>query len=122
MVVLGLLAIVTGIVVAFWPKLTAEILVLLIAASAIVRGVFEIAAAIQLRKVIDDEWMLVLSGVMSLLFGVLFFANPREGALALMLLCGAFMIAVGGMMVALSLRLHHLHRRLAQHTPPASPS
>jgi uncharacterized membrane protein HdeD (DUF308 family) len=121
MVILGLIAIVAGIVVAFWPVFVAEIFVLLIAAAAIVRGVFEITTAIQLRKVIDDEWLLVLSGVMSLLFGILFFTYPREGVLALMLLSGALMIVDGGMMTALALRLLHLHRHMGPHAASASP-
>ena len=116
MVALGVLAIIAGTTAALYPGLTALVLVYLIAFSAIVRGVFEIAAAIQLRKVIDDEWLLVLSGVVSLLFGGILIAKPGEGAIAMVLLIGAFMIAVGGMTVALALRLRHLHGKLKQHS------
>ena len=79
----------------------------------------EIAAAIQLRKVIDDEWMLILAGAMSLLFGAILVIRPGEGAIAMVILIGAYMVAVGGMIVALALRLRHLDRRAASREAPA---
>jgi uncharacterized membrane protein HdeD (DUF308 family) len=118
-VLLGVLAIIAGAVAALLPGVTALILVYIIAISAIVRGVFEIAAAIQLRKVIDDEWILVLAGVVSLLFGGILLIRPGEGAIAMVILIGAYMIAVGAMIVAFSLRLRHVHQRLQQHAAPA---
>ncbi len=117
-VLLGLLAIIAGAVAALLPGVTALVLVYIIAISAIIRGVFEIAAAIQLRKVIDDEWILVLAGVVSLLFGSILLIRPGEGAIAMVILIGAYMIAVGAMIVAFSLRLRHVHQRLQQHAAP----
>jgi uncharacterized membrane protein HdeD (DUF308 family) len=119
MVLLGVLAIIAGAVAALLPGLTALVLVYVIAISALVRGVFEIAAAIQLRKVIDDEWILILAGVVSLLFGGILLIRPGEGAIAMVILIGAYMIALGAMIVALSLRLRHHHQRM---NPPAAPA
>jgi len=48
----------------------------------LLRGVLEIIAAIKLRKVIDGEWLLILSGLLSVAFGVLLFLRPGVGALA----------------------------------------
>lgn len=111
MVASGVLAILAGILIAAWPGLTAMVFVILIGVFAILRGAIEIVAAIQLRKVIDDEWMLILSGAVSLLFGGILIVKPGEGAIAMVLLIGAFMIAVGAMTVGLALRLRHLSRR-----------
>lgn len=113
MVALGVLAIIAGATAALLPGATALVIVYVIAISAIVRGVMEIAAAIQLRRVIDDEWILAISGVLSLLFGGILIAHPGEGALAMVLFIGAWMIAVGAMAVALALRLRHLNQRLS---------
>lgn len=113
MVLLGLLALAAGVTAIAYPGLTAVVLLWIIAVSAIVRGVLEIVAAIALRKELDDEWVLALSGVLSLCFGGLLLARPAEGALALVLLIGAWMLALGIMAVALSLRLRRLANKLA---------
>ncbi len=113
MIILGVLAMAAGILAFAWPGLTALVLLVIIAWSAIIRGVFEVAAAISLRKQIDDEWVLVLSGVLSIAFGALLLARPGAGALAMVLLIGAYMMALGVMAVALSLRLRKLQHKLA---------
>ena len=63
LVVVGLLGIAAGIVTFAWPGITAILLVLFIGAWALVHGIFEIIGAIQLRKEIDNEWMLILGGL-----------------------------------------------------------
>jgi uncharacterized membrane protein HdeD (DUF308 family) len=113
MIFLGVLALAAGIVAFAWPGLTAIVLLYVIAASAIVRGVFSIAAAIALRKQIDDEWVLALSGVLSIAFGAILVARPGAGALAMVLLIGAYMMALGVMAIALSLRLRKIQHKLA---------
>ncbi len=122
MIAAGVIAIPFGVIAAVFPELTAITFVYVIAVFAIIRGVMEIAAAIQLRKVIDDEWMLVLAGVVSLLFGGILILRPGEGAIAMVLLIGAFMIAIGGMTVAFALRLRHVNQRLQNHRHPSSPA
>ena len=59
LVVVGLLGIAAGIVTFAWPGITAILLILFIGAWALVHGIFEIIGAIQLRKEIDNEWMLI---------------------------------------------------------------
>lgn len=113
MVILGLLAIAAGITAYVWPGLTLLVLATIIAASAIVRGVFEIYAAIKLRKELEDEWILGLSGVMSVIFGLLIMFRPGAGLIALTLLIGAYMLALGIFAVALALRLRMMGRNWA---------
>jgi uncharacterized membrane protein HdeD (DUF308 family) len=113
MILVGILGIAAGVITFIWPGLTALVLLIIIASWAIVRGVFEIIGAIKLRKVIDDEWIMVLSGLFSIAFGVLLLLRPAAGALAVVLLIGAFMIAIGIMAIALSLRLRGLNEKLA---------
>ena len=113
MILLGLLGIVAAIVAFSWPGLTAVVLLYVIGFWAIVRGVLEISGAIKLRKVIDHEWWLILSGLLSVLFGAFLFARPGAGALALVLVIGGYMVAAGILMIALSLRLRGLKGKLA---------
>jgi len=80
-------------------------LVLLIAAWAIVNGLFEIATAIRLRRVIEHEWLLVLAGILSVLLGIVILLQPGAGALALVWWIGGFAIAFGVLLVALAFRV-----------------
>ena len=112
MVLLGLLALAAGIVAIFYPGLTLNVAVTIIAISALVRGAFEIYAAIRLRHEIDDEWILGLSGVMSVIFGLLIMWRPGAGLIAIALLIGAYMMALGVFGVALSLRLRKMGQSL----------
>jgi uncharacterized membrane protein HdeD (DUF308 family) len=111
MIFLGVLALAAGIVAIAWPQITMLVLLSIVAAFAIVRGIFEIVAAVKLRKQIDDEWILGLSGAASVLFGVLLMARPLEGLVVLAILIGAYMLALGVLAVALSLRLRRLQQK-----------
>jgi uncharacterized membrane protein HdeD (DUF308 family) len=113
MVALGVLAIAAGIIAFAWPGITLVALLAVIAVSAILRGVFEIAAAIRLRKEIDDEWILGLSGFMSIVFGALILYRPDVGLIAIALLIGAYMLALGALAIALSLRVRRMGNALA---------
>ena len=73
---------------------------------------FEIAAAIRLRKEIDDEWILGLSGFMSIVFGGLILYRPDAGLLAMALFVGAYMLAIGVLAIALSLRMRRMGNAL----------
>ena len=115
----GILGVAAGIVAFAVPGITALVLLMLIAAWAIVTGVFEIVAAIQMRKYIKGEWLLILAGIASILFGVLLFINPGAGALAVIWLIAAYAIVFGVILIALSLRLHGMVRSTDQMSPRA---
>lgn len=115
----GILGVIAGVLAFVIPGITALVLLLLIGAWAIVTGAFEIGAAIQMRKYIKGEWLLILAGIASVLFGVLLFFNPSAGALAVVWLIGAYAIVFGVILVALSLRLHGLMRSHDQMSPRA---
>ena len=108
----GLLGVIVGIGTFISPGLTAVALLYLIAAWAIVRGIFEIIAAVQLRKAISDEWALGIGGIISILFGGVLFANPAAGALAVVWVIGAYALAFGLIMIILAFRLRGLPGRL----------
>lgn len=101
----GLLGIAVGIVTFLMPGITAVALLAVIATWAIVLGIAEVAAAIELRKVIADEWLLIIVGVASVAFGVFMIARPAAGALAVLLWIGAYAVITGILQIALAFRL-----------------
>ncbi len=92
-------------------------LYLTIAAWAFITGILEIAAAIQLRKAIANEWLLILAGICSLLFGVLMIWHPIAAALAIIYIIAAYACVFGIIMIALAFRLRG---HAATSAPPAA--
>ena len=118
----GLVGIAAAIVTAVWPAITALALVYVIAAWAVLTGALEVAAAVRLRRHISGEWLLILSGVASLLFGFLLAIAPLAGALVIALWVGAYALVFGVLLVALGFRLRMWGRRLSAGGPLAAPA
>jgi uncharacterized membrane protein HdeD (DUF308 family) len=101
----GLLGIGVGIL-AFWrPDITALGLLYYIALWAIATGVLEIAAAVRLRAVIKNEWLLILAGLVSVAFGVWLIARPDTGALAVLYAIGFYAILFGVLIVFFAFKI-----------------
>jgi uncharacterized membrane protein HdeD (DUF308 family) len=107
--IVGIAGIAAGLITFFWPGITALVLIALIGAWTLAHGVMEIIGAIKLRNEIDNEWLLILSGLVSVVFGLIVLARPGAGALALVWLIAAYAVAFGILMIILSLRLKN-HR------------
>ncbi|TDD76805.1 HdeD family acid-resistance protein [Actinomadura darangshiensis] len=105
LVLSGAAGIALGIVALVWPGITAFVLLMLIAAWAVATGVLEIVVAIALRKELRGEWVYVLTGAISLIFGILLFAWPVSGAVAIVWLIGLFSILFGAAMLGVAFRL-----------------
>lgn len=121
----GLLGIAAAVGAVLNPGLTALALVLLIGTWSVVRGVFAIVGAIQLRKEIRGEWLLVLSGILSIVFGVLVWLMPGAGALAIVWMIGGYSFAFGALLTALAFRVRRHRTRETEphfHTPPPHPA
>jgi len=115
----GCLSVAAGVFAFMVPAMTALILLILIASWAIVTGIFQIAAAIQLRKHIAGEWLLILGGVLSVLFGFLLLYNPAGGALAVVWLIGAYSVFFGLLLLIFGIKLRGLVRTADNMVPHA---
>jgi len=115
----GLVSVAVGAVTLVLPGLTALALILLIAAWAILTGVLEIVAAVRLHRLVRGGGWLALSGVLSLVFGVLVACFPGAGALSLLLWVAAYSIVFGALLLLLAFRLRSMRAAvpggLAQH-------
>jgi uncharacterized membrane protein HdeD (DUF308 family) len=106
----GVVGIIIGILTFIWPGITTMVLLYLIAFWAIFTGILEIVAGIRLREVIANEWLLILMGVLSVLFGFLILIFPGAGALAIIIWIGAYALLFGIMLIALALLLRRFRQ------------
>jgi uncharacterized membrane protein HdeD (DUF308 family) len=105
MVLFGLVSIAAGVLTFAWPGITAISLFYVIVAWAIVSGVFEVILAIQLRKEIEGEWLMVLSGLVSVALGILLMTRPAVGLLTVLWMIGIGSIAYGVLLTVLSFQM-----------------
>jgi uncharacterized membrane protein HdeD (DUF308 family) len=107
----GAAGVIAGLLTLVWPGITAVVLLILTAAWAIVTGVAELVAAYRLRRIVRNEWLLILLGVASIMFGIALVIRPGAGLLALVYLIGAYCLLFGVLLVALALRLRSISTR-----------
>jgi uncharacterized membrane protein HdeD (DUF308 family) len=113
----GIVGILAGVFTFLNPALTAVALVYVVAAWAIVTGIFEVWSAIRLREEIEGEIWLGLSGLISIIFGVMLVALPAlEGILTLLWLVGAYAVIFGVIMLILAFRLRGLGDHMTTRT------
>jgi uncharacterized membrane protein HdeD (DUF308 family) len=101
----GLVGVGAGITTFLWPGVTAFVLVYIIAFWALVTGMFEVIAAIHLRKEIEGELFLALSGVLSVIFAIALVFWPGLGAFAILWMIASYSIAFGVLLIFLAVRL-----------------
>lgn len=96
---------VVGVLVFAWPAMSALVLLYVIGGWALVTGILEVVAAVRLRSEIEGEWLLVLGGALSIVFGVAVFLWPAGGALAIVWVLGIYAVAFGILLLALSVSM-----------------
>jgi uncharacterized membrane protein HdeD (DUF308 family) len=106
----GVVSILAGIVAFAYTGMTALVLLMFIAVWAIIIGVLQLYAASQLRKVIDNDWWLILSGLLSIAFGAVLIAWPGTGALAVIWTIAWFAVFFGCMFIGLAFELKKFKR------------
>jgi uncharacterized membrane protein HdeD (DUF308 family) len=109
---LGVLGIAVGVITFVWPGATTVVLLVIIAFWAIFAGVLQIAAAIRLRKVIDHEWFLALTGAVCVFLGILLIVQPATGAIGLVIAIATFALVWGVSLILFGLRLRSIGRSL----------
>jgi uncharacterized membrane protein HdeD (DUF308 family) len=101
----GILGIVAGAATFIWPGAATLVLILIMAGWALGTGIFEIISAIRLREEIEGEWLLLISGILSVLLGIGLAIRPAAGALVVTWMIGAYAIVFGILFLILGFRL-----------------
>jgi len=106
----GAIGILFGLIALFWPGLTALALLYLFALWAILGGIARIVMAIMLRREIENEWSIGLSGVLYVILGIVLILLPGAGLLAYTWLIGLFALAVGIILIFYAFRVRGQRR------------
>ena len=112
LVIIGVLGLLAGLIILWHPVLSGITLTYVVAAWAVVTGILTIITALRLRDEIDNEWWLVLSGVLAIIFGILVFQNVLAGILTIAWVFGIFAIVVGILSIALAFRVRDFGTRI----------
>lgn len=104
----GILGMAVAFVIWFWPLTSAMAFVYFVAAWFVVSGFLQILTGIRLREFIDNDWLYILGGIISIAFGVWVFRSPSQGTVATAFLFGIYFLFYGIVQVVLAFRLRSL--------------
>jgi len=110
----GIIGVVAAVLIWFWPLTSTLAFVYFVAAWLLVTGILQIAAGIRLRDVISNEWLFILSGILSIAFGVWVFRSPGQGVVLTAYLFGWYFLFFGIMQLVFAFRLRSLHNTVAK--------
>jgi uncharacterized membrane protein HdeD (DUF308 family) len=114
--IIGILGVIAGFLLLFYPQIGLLTLTYVIAAWALVTGILTIIAAVRLREEITNEWWLIISGVLAILFGGLVFVGGEQGVVAggwaIATVFGIFAVLVGILSIVLAFRVRDFGTRI----------
>jgi uncharacterized membrane protein HdeD (DUF308 family) len=113
----GAVGVAVGLVAFAWPGIDGLSLLSLLAAWAVVTGVFEIEAGVRLRRLAGSDASLFLAGGLPLVVGIVLIALPKDDPLEIAWAIGLFGIVYGGVLLVVAARL----RGLARAARPGAP-
>jgi uncharacterized membrane protein HdeD (DUF308 family) len=105
---LALIDLAAGVVALVWPAPTAFVLVIVVAAWALAGGIAEVFAGFGSGETAGTRALFIVSGLVSVAFGVLLFARPGVGAVTLALLFGLYSLIYGFSQITTGIQLRHL--------------
>lgn len=108
----GLLGVLLGFLTFTSPLATGLAILMFIAAWAIVTGGFEIYTALKLRHEIEGEWVLVLIGLISIVFGIYCVYAPLVSGIGITMVLGIFAIVIGIVNIVFAFKLKGLAARV----------
>jgi uncharacterized membrane protein HdeD (DUF308 family) len=115
----GLVSVALGVIALAFPAITLLTIVLLIGIRAIVLGITEVVAAFSWEGA-ESRWLMGITGVLSIMLGILLFGSPAAGGVVLLWTVGIYAVVFGVMLFALGLRMLSAERRVEHMHRPAA--
>jgi uncharacterized membrane protein HdeD (DUF308 family) len=109
---LGIVGVLIGGYALVNPPVSMIALVFLVAFMAIFMGVLMLSLGWRVRKAISGEWMLYLTGGLSVLFGLMIFLRPAEGTISVVWLIASWAILIGVLRIVFALKVRKLPERV----------
>lgn len=113
----GVMGLVIGFFALVFPHIMAVAVVYLVAFWALVTGILEILAAVQLRRQMAGEWLLLLAGILSLIIGIVFIVLPHAGIVLIVWLLAFYLILFGVLMTVLGIRMRSYRKNVYTSDP-----
>jgi uncharacterized membrane protein HdeD (DUF308 family) len=112
--VMLLLGILVGGFALFNPPVSMMAFIYLVAFQAIMLGVFVIMLGYKVRQATTREWILYVTGALSVLFGFLVVLNPGAGGLSIVYLIASWAIVIGAFKVFFGFKVKNLPERVGE--------
>ena len=109
----GLVSIGFGVWAVMRPEQFGTALLWVLALWLVLAGFARVIFAVLIRKVVEGEWLLALSGLLAISLGVLFFVNPNVGVITIALWVGVGALLYGALQIFVALRLRKLQKVVA---------
>ena len=108
MLLIGILGVGVGGYALMNPPISMLAFVYLVALQAILLGVFLVMLGYRVRLATSREWLLYVTGALSVLFGILVVAQPGAGSLTIVYMIAAWAIVIGALKLAFAFRIRNL--------------
>lgn len=112
MLLIGVLGLLVGGFALMNPPISILAFIYIVAFQAILLGVFLVMLGYKVRQATTREWILYLTGGLSILFGILVVANPVAGSLSIVYMIAAWAIVIGALKIAFGFRIRNLPERV----------
>ena len=114
MLLIGILGVVAGGYALLNPPVSMMAFIFLVAFEAILLGVFLLMLGYKVRKATSREWILYVTGVLSVLFGILVIMNPTAGSLSVVYLIAGWALVIGALKVLFAFKVKNLPERAGE--------
>ncbi len=114
MLLIGIVGVLIGGYALINPPVSMMALVFLIALLAIFMGVLMLMLGWKIREAVKGEWMLYLTGGLSVFFGLMIFVRPAEGTLSVVWLIASWAILIGALRIFFAFKVRNLPERVSE--------